>query len=214
MVVGVDGVDGAGKTTLVAGLVEAYRSLSIVATKPFGNPHDMAAEGSDRGATVSQVLYDFALNTAYGFDDVETQLALTVCARRHERVIVEQLRQQHGIVVTDRCALSAAAYSAAIDERMRALVDWTVCAIAIEDVVFWLDVDPDVAFARRVPKQFLRQPGPDVILGKGTEYQRAASREFRRLATEAGNVIRIDASKPADIVQHEVTSILNPLVGR
>ncbi len=215
VVVGVDGVDGAGKTTLVAALAETYGSrLSTVATKPFGSPHDVAVQQLGHSLSVGQVLYDLALDEAYSFDDVEMQLALTVCVRRHERRVVQRLRLQHELVLTDRSALSAAAYSAATDARIRAIVDWAVRPIAIEDVIFWLDVDADVAFARRTPKQFVTHAGSDKILAKGPEYQQRASQEFERLAFEHDNVIRINASKSADAVRRQVVSILDPMVAR
>lgn len=163
---------------------------------------------------MGQVLCDLALNATYRFDDVERQLALTVCVRRHERIVVPALRAHHELVLTDRSVLSAAAYSAATGERLGTLVDWAVRAIAIEDVIFWLDVDPATAFARRRRKDFATREGSDTVFSKGIEYQQQASLEFGRLALENDNVIRIDASKSAEAVWRDVVSILNPMVLR
>ena len=150
----VDGVDGAGKSTLVAGLLSwASPVLTTVVTKPFGSPHDTVVRTFE-GLTVGQLLYDLALNRRYDFDEIERQLALLICVRRHERLILEPLRRTHELVLSDRSSMAAAAYAAASDERIADLVQWAVSPLACEDIILWLDVDPRTAFERRAAKRF------------------------------------------------------------
>jgi thymidylate kinase len=213
LVIGVDGVDGSGKTTLVAGLLAEFGPrLATVATKPFGSVHDLRVATLPGAPTVGQVLYDFALNDTFGFDAVETQLALTICIRRHERAILGKLRAENRLVLTDRSVMSAAAYGHVTDARMGELVAWAVEPLAAEDLVFWLDVEPAIAFERRTPKEFVLEAGTDTVGVRGVTYQRLAAERFARVVRDSDFFLRVDAAQDAEDVRTVVARAIDTLL--
>jgi dTMP kinase len=154
----IEGVDGAGKRTLTAGLRAVFEADGkSVAQLAFPRYHqsihaDIAAEAlhgghGDLAASVYAMATLFALDRAGALDEIA------------------RLRDSHDVVILDRYVASNAAYSAA---RLHQGVDG--------DVVAWVR---DLEFGR------LELPAPDwqVLLAVPTEL--AAERAQHRAATEA-----------------------------
>lgn len=158
MLIVIEGVDGAGKRTLTAGLrAEFEADGKSVAQLAFPRYHqsihaDIAAE---------------ALHGGHGdlADSVYAMATLFALDRAGARAEISRLCDAHDVVVLDRYVASNAAYSAA---RLHQDIDG--------DVVSWVR---DLEFGR------LELPAPDwqVLLAVPTEL--AAERAQHRAATEA-----------------------------
>lgn len=89
VVVKVDGIDGCGKSTLVERLrIELESQLQVATTREFGSIDDYLLDERRGSGTVSQVLYELALNPRLQFDDIERQLAMAVASRRQNRIVL------------------------------------------------------------------------------------------------------------------------------
>jgi len=191
----IEGTDAAGKAT-----VSAYLAAQLGATL-FSFP----AYGTPLGGDISKILRgDLALATRIGpghysiAADLQhaaamrlRQSAMTVNRLEVQPAIVEALGR--GPVVLDRWYASSMAYGAAegLDPAWVAAVSAT---LLVPDLTIWLDVDPEIAAARR-PARDLNEAD----LNK----QRRAREAYRRLHTGAApreSWGRVDASAPADLV--------------
>jgi dTMP kinase len=112
---------------------------------------------------------------------------------------VRPARDRRENVVCERFHASTYAYQAVAgglgEERVLALLD-DFAGEPQPDLVFWLDVAPELAAARRDGVGTPR----DRIESHGIEFQRRVAEGFRRFAARDDKTIVIDASGSADEV--------------
>lgn len=186
---GVEGVDGAGKSTVVravmSGLAEAGRAV-VVVREPGGTPvgeeiRSLLLHGSDMAPWTEALL--FAAQRA--------QLAATV---------VSPALAAGKTVVSDRTYYSSLAYQGGARElgidRVRAVNEAGLDGVVPELVaVLWLD--PETALAR--------QEGVDRISGAGGPFQARVADAYRRLAAdEPHRVVLIDADRPLEEIVADI----------
>lgn len=130
-----EGLDGAGKTSIAYRLIDEFRSMGYEAIYTY-EPYDSE--------------YVKALKSKYGsFRDAYLD-ALTYAADRliHYRGVIKPVLEKGGIVVCDRYYYSSVAYQSA----QGAEPEWvlTINKYAPDpDVAIYLDVEPEIGLRRR-----------------------------------------------------------------
>ncbi len=183
-----EGIDGSGKTKQLS-LLEDYltrNNYSVLVTKEFGSPHNFACEK----------LREFALNSAYGFDELAGQFMFAACSTQHsERVISPQI-DKYDFILSDRSVESNLAYCGALDHREFAhQLFFSDKRRIYPEKIIYLDVDPETSWPRisaREQEQF--EGGTDRIEAKGLTFQKKVRDEYERRITENPHYIVIDCN--------------------
>lgn len=186
--VALEGVEGAGKSTVAAALSERLRERGdtvVVVREPGGTP-------------VGEEIRRLLLHA----DDMSpwAEAALFAAARAElVRSVVYPALERGAVVISDRSYYSSLAYQGGgrglgIPE-VRALNEQVLGGIEPHLVVV-LRVDPEVGSSR--------ESELDRIGGEGLDFLRAVAHSYTRLAAEDPRVVVIDASLPVDTVTDEV----------
>jgi dTMP kinase len=192
VLISVEGVDGAGKTTLVAGLAAALDDV-VVLREPGG-------------AVVSERIRDVLTDPALDIDP-RTEALLYAAARA--QLVAERLRpllDAGRTVVLDRFVDSSLAYQGAARglgvEEVRALNAFGTGGLT-PDRTLLLRVDPDVARARISGRAAdrLEREGPDFFAAIAAAYDALA-------AAEPGRIVVIDAGQPPAAVLSDALAAL------
>jgi dTMP kinase len=194
----IEGCEGVGKSTLLAGLKKYLLEAGIDAEftrEPGGTP---VAE------KIRAVILD--ANNAEMTDKAELMLYAAARAQHTEEKILPKVKEGK-LVICDRYSDSTLAYQGyarGIDkELIRSLNKIAECGVKIDATIF-LDLDPE--------KGFLRKGGADKSdrLEKETlDFHKRVYGGFKEIAkAERERVISIDASKSASEVLEEVISQL------
>ena len=195
-----EGIDGAGKSTHIEGLANAFRAQGRAVTltrEPGGTP-------------LAETLRGLVLNEAM---DPLTEALLVFAARRdHLLTVIEPALARGDVVLCDRFTDATFAYQGGgrgFDlELLSILEQWVQAVPALEgknirqpDQTIWFALAPEVAAQRlagaRVPDRFEAQPGEffaRVALGYGQRAQAAPQR-----------FARIDANVSRDAVWQQIT---------
>ena len=194
----IDGVDGCGKTTQVARLIERLRMQGIDAIATF-----------EPGATeLGRRIRDLVLHGSDPVDPMAEAFLMAADRAQHVRETVRPALAAGRWVVSDRFVGSSLAYQGVarglgvevIEELNRAAVD------GVEpDVVIFLDVADEVLAARRAPRS------ADRIEGAGAAFLAAVVVGFRRLAADRGWAV-IDGAPDSDTVAAEVWAAVSSVV--
>lgn len=189
---GVEGVDGAGKSTVVQGVTARLREMGrqvVVVREPGGTEvgeqiRSLLLHGSEMAPWTEALL--FAAQRA--------QLAATV---------VGPALAAGKTVVSDRTYYSSLAYQGGARdlgiELVRSVNEAGLDGV-LPDLVVVLWLDPETALAR--------QDGVDRIGGAGARFQARVADAYRELAAgEPGRVVLIDADRP-------VEQVVSDIVGR
>ena len=201
-----EGIDGAGKSSHVEGLAEAFRAQGRAVTvtrEPGGTP-------------LAEKLRTLALNDPM---DPLTEALLMFAARRdHVLHVIEPALAGGDVVLCDRFTDATFAYQGGgrgFDlEVLRGLERWVQAVPALPagtlrqpHLTLWFDLAPEIAAARlagaRVPDKFESQPVEF--------FRRVAAGYAARMAADPGRFARIDADQPREGVWNDV---LAPLRGR
>lgn len=187
----VEGIDGSGKSTVAARVVEelARRGRKVVRTREPG--------GTPLGEKIRTLLLDAKNSEMVPF----TELFLYMASRAQlvDEVIRPSLARGMD-VVCDRYYYSTAAYQGAagrVGIPVVLAVAEKIAKFERPDLVALLDLDP--AVARR--REGIRD---DRVESKGLEYQKRVRAGFLRLAKRDRRVRIIDADRPADAVFEDV----------
>ncbi|MES2940855.1 MAG: dTMP kinase [Pseudomonadota bacterium] len=193
-----EGIDGAGKSTHIAGLAEALRGAgrSVVLTREPG------------GTPLSEQLRTLVLNEP--MDPLTEALLMFAARREHLLQVIEPALARGDTVLCDRFTDATFAYQGGgrgFDEQvLRTLESWVQAVPALSaglrqpDLTLWFDLAPEEAARRlagaRAPDKFEAQP---------VEFFRrvAAGYEARR-AAQPGRFARIDAGQSREDVWSEV----------
>lgn len=190
--IAIEGVEGSGKSTL-AGLLDAHLSESGIESVIVREPG---------GTALGEELRRLVLHSG----DVApwAEAALFAASRAQLAVeVIEPALAAGRWVVSDRSYYSSLAYQGGarglgIDTVRR--LNETVLDGVEPDVVFVLDVDPDVGFARELERDRMAEGGP--------EFQRSVADAYARIATVDPRVVVVDAASAPDEVLSTIVSRL------
>jgi dTMP kinase len=195
-----EGIDGAGKSTHIAGLAETFRNQGrqVTLTREPG------------GTALAEQLRDMVLNLAM---DPLTEALLIFAARRdHLKQVIEPALARGDVVLCDRFTDATFAYQGGgrgfdlnvlkqLEQWVQAQPDQT---LRQPDLTFWFALDPAIAAERlagaRVPDRFESQP---VAFFKQVHqgYEDRAQAQPQRFA-------RLDAAQTRHAVWQQITRVL------
>ncbi|MBS3786039.1 MAG: dTMP kinase [Gammaproteobacteria bacterium] len=195
----VEGVEGAGKTSAVAAIVEWIKTThgaQVVSTREPG------------GTALGEDLRSILLNhRAEGMSsDAELLLMFAARAEHLQRVIKPALVAGHW-VVCDRFTDASFAYQGGgrgLDlQRIDALAQWTHPDLA-PGLTLWLDVPVAIGLARAAGRS-----APDRFESeKQTFFDAVRNTYAQRQAAEPARIKRIDAEVSITEVQSQITQVL------
>ena len=193
-----EGIDGAGKSTHIAGLADAFRAQGRQVTltrEPGGTP-------------LAEKLRALVLNDA--MDPLCEALLMFAARRDHLQQVIEPALARGDVVLCDRFTDATFAYQGygrGFDVGvLRQLETWVQTRpeqpgqLRQPDLTVWFDLPPDVAAQRlasaRVPDRFESQPV--------AFFTRVAAGYAQRLAEQPNRFARIAANQPVDAVWRNV----------
>ncbi|PHM19383.1 MAG: dTMP kinase [Curvibacter sp. PD_MW3] len=194
-----EGIDGAGKSTHIEGLAQAFREQgrSVTLTREPG------------GTPLAEKLRSIVLNDAM---DAMTEALLVFAARRdHLQQLIEPALARGEVVLCDRFTDATFAYQGGgrgFDLAVLAQLERWVQTVAPAgapllrepDLTLWFDLDPAIAAQRlataRVPDKFEAQPVEF--------FRRVAAGYAQRLAAAPQRFARIKADQNIDAVWQDV----------
>jgi len=192
-----EGIDGAGKSTHIEGLAQAFRAAGRQVTltrEPGGTP-------------LAEKLRALVLNDAM---DAMTEALLVFAARRdHLQQCIEPALLRGEVVLCDRFTDATFAYQGGGRGFDLGLLDtletWVQArsdggGLRQPDLTVWFDLDPAIAAQRlagaRVPDKFEAQP---------VEFFRRVAQGYgQRLARDPQRFARIDAAQSREAVWQDV----------
>lgn len=194
-----EGIDGAGKSTHIEGLAEAFRAQGRVVTltrEPGGTP-------------LAEKLRVLVLNDAM---DAMTEALLVFAARRdHLQQLIEPALARGDVVLCDRFTDATFAYQGGgrgFDLKMLSILEQWVQAIRgpeadfvrQPDLTVWFDLAAEIAAQRlagaRTPDKFESQPVEF--------FQKVSDGYLKRLMASPGRFARIEADNTRDAVWLDV----------
>ena len=198
-----EGIDGAGKSTHIEALAQAFRDQQrqvVLTREPGGTP-------------LAEKLRSLVLNDPM---DPMTEALLVFAARRdHLHQVIEPALARGEVVLCDRFTDATFAYQGAgrgFDLHiLNVLEGWVQSvdlaeegAVRQPDLTIWFDLDPAIAASRlaqaRVPDKFEAQPVEF--------FRRVAQGYATRLAGDAKRFARIEADQSRDAVWQDVLQAL------
>lgn len=185
----IEGVDGAGKSTVAAAVVEEFRrrGREVVAVREPG--------GTDIGEEIRRLLL-------HGDEMAPWTEALLFAAQRAQlaAAVIRPALDRGATVVSDRTYFSSLAYQGGARglgvDKVRAVNEAGLDGV-VPDLVIVLWLDPDDALAR--------QQGVDRIGGEGGDFQSRVAATYQNLASaDPASVVIVDAGRPLDEVVTEI----------
>lgn len=192
----VEGIDGAGKSTHVAALVERLRRSGgpVLATREPG------------GTPLAETLRGLLLERA--MDPLSETLLVFAARRDHLKQSIEPALQRGETVVCDRFTDATFAYQGGgrgFDVRVLAELEQWVHGGLQPDLTLWFDLDAATAAARRAavrtPDRFERQDAGF--------FERVRRAYAQRCEASGGRIERIDASPSPDAVWQQIEAVLS-----
>ena len=183
----IEGIDGAGKSTLVTFLAERFRAVGreVVETREPG--------GSPGAEAIRRLLMDGEADRW----SAETEILLFTAARRdHVEKVITPALDRGAVVLCDRYLDSTRAYQGAGDQVRRHLIDALHrLAIGLDpELTLVLDLDPGLA-AHRLGARPVEDE--DRFERRGIAFQEALREEFLRIAeAEPERCVVIAADAP------------------
>src|SRR3954447_11398721 len=178
MLITVEGLDGAGKTTLIAGLA---RSLGAVVLREPG--------GVELSERIRALVADPAL-------DIDPRAEALLFAAARAQLVAEKLRDHEGLVILDRFIDSSLAYQGGGRELgVGAIQELNAFAAAglTPDRTLYLRIDPEQALARVSDHDRLEASGLEFFTRVAAAYDELA-------AAEPDRFVILDATQPPDAV--------------
>jgi dTMP kinase len=194
-----EGIDGAGKSSHVESLAQAFRAQGRAVTvtrEPGGTP-------------LAEKLRALALNDA--MDPLTEALVMFAARRDHLLQVIEPALARGDVVLCDRFTDATFAYQGhgrGFDLQVLAgLERWVQTVAALPagrlrqpDLTLWFDLAPEIAAERlagaRAPDKFESQPVEF--------FRRVASGYAARLAADPARFARLDADRPRETVWNAV----------
>jgi dTMP kinase len=209
----VEGVDGAGKSTLITGLQEQLLFDAYV-REPGGTPFAEWVGGVVRGYSVPwsppTTEHARAMQALLAVDDpwlrelpqlpaelqIEQELRLFLLARAD---IYAHVTEHHAAVLQDRGMLSTYAYQAQDQDTAVWLDHWAPQIWPRQpDITLLLDLDPRISLARVAARS-----GVDRIEARGITYFERVRERYLQEAERQSTVVIIDANQSPAAVLHD-----------
>ncbi|MDO9134621.1 dTMP kinase [Hydrogenophaga sp.] len=193
-----EGIDGAGKSTHIAGLAEAFRAQ--------GRTVELTREPG--GTPLAEKLRELVLNDP--MDPLCEALLMFAARRDHLQQVIEPALARGEVVLCDRFTDATFAYQGAgrgFDmEVLRQLERWVQALpeqggrLRQPDLTVWFDLPPTVAAERlagaRLPDRFESQPL--------AFFERVAAGYGDRLQQDPARFARVPSAQPKDAVWRDV----------
>jgi dTMP kinase len=198
-----EGIDGAGKSSHVQALADAFRGQgrSVTVTREPG------------GTALAEQLRALVLT---GSMDALTEALLMFAARRdHLLQVIEPALARGEVVLCDRFTDATFAYQghgrgfdlevlAGLERWVQAVPALPAGTVRQPDLTLWFDLAPEIAAGRlagaRAPAKFESEPVDF--------FRRVASGYAKRLAAEPSRFARIAADQPREAVWNDVLAAL------
>jgi len=193
----VEGLDGAGKTTII-GFIKEYlesKSLNAVYTREPG------------GTKIAEEIRQLALKNT---DDenvcADAELLLMYASRmQHVETLIKPNLANGNIVVSDRFYWSSIDYQGGGREigfaKINSLNE-TFLKDCEPDLIIYLDIEPAVGLVRACKVGI-----PDRIERAGLEFFDRTRVVFKKLVANSTNAYEIDASLSLDVIQKSINNI-------
>ena len=194
-----EGIDGAGKSTHITGLADAFKAAGRAVTltrEPGGTP-------------LAEKLRAMVLNDA--MDSLTESLLIFAARRDHLTTVILPALARGDVVLCDRFTDATFAYQGGgrgFDLTiLRTLEQWVQSAqegkLLQPDLTIWFDLDPQAAANRlagaRVPDKFEAQPVDF--------FSRVSQGYADRQQAEPNRFARVDAAQSREAVWREVLSV-------
>ncbi len=198
----IEGLEGSGKSTAISTLVKSLQQNDI----------KVETVREPGGTSIGETLRSILKNTEYKDRlDSRTELLILYAARVQlvEEVIKPALRQ--GIwIVADRFELSTFAYQGGgrgLDVQfIKRLSDFCLKDFK-PDLTLFLDIEPELGMERaRLRGEY------DRIEQESMDFFHRIHKTYQQLAKTTGNLKRIDASAPLEVVQQEIKVIMDDYI--
>ncbi|REE66521.1 dTMP kinase [Paenibacillus taihuensis] len=197
----IEGGEGAGKTTLINGIVEALqgRGRNVLSTREPG--------GSPIAELIRGVILD-KKNTAM---DARTEALLYAAARRQHLVeIVLPALDRGDVVICDRFVDSSLAYQGHARglgiAEVRSINDFAINGV-MPNLTIWMDISPEAGLARINSTKDREVNRLD--LEELAFHERVREGYRLLMGNEPDRIIRVNAEQTAENVLRDVLDIIN-----
>lgn len=201
----IEGLDGSGKTTVVAKIVKylSYHNINNVVTT-----HDPG--GTPISDTLRLLIQHKSLNESVSYF---SELLMIYAARSQllENIIKPSLAQGYW-VISDRYDLSSHAYQGGgrkIDKLLLNMLSQKITNNLFPDLIFYLDVLPEIGLSRIKNKRKL-----DRIEEEPLSFFNNVRDYYQKLASFQSNIITIDANQDLKTVFTSVYKHLDSWLSR
>jgi dTMP kinase len=187
-----EGIDGAGKSTLQQRLAEWCRARGFVCTtsrEPTHGPHGRALRESARTGRLSLA---------------EEMQLFEKDRAEHAAALIRPALDQGEVVILDRYYFSTAAYQGARGADPAEIIARNERFAPVPDLVLLLDLDPAAGTGRILRRDQTLDNFEEL------EYQRAVRRIF--LSIDRSYIHRLDAARPAEAVFADARALLEELL--
>ncbi len=194
-----EGIDGAGKSTHIAALAEAFRAQD----------RDVTLTREPGGTPLAEKLRELVLNDA--MDPLCEALLMFAARRDHLRQVIEPALARGEVVLCDRFTDATFAYQGSGRgfelAVLRQLEQWVQArpdadGLRQPDLTVWFDLPPEVAARRladaRSPDRFEAQPA--------AFFERVAQGYAQRLSESPARFARVASDQDRDAVWRSVRS--------
>ncbi|TWO68094.1 dTMP kinase [Caenimonas sedimenti] len=196
-----EGIDGAGKSTHIEALAQAFRDAGrvvVLTREPGGTP-------------LAERLRGLALNEA--MDPLTEALVMFAARRDHLLLVIEPALARGDVVLCDRFTDATFAYQgggrgfdidvlATLERWVQTVPAKAPPALRQPDLTLWFDLAPAIAAERlagaRLPDKFESQPQ--------AFFENVAGGYAARMAADPGRFARIDAALERDAVRAAVVA--------
>jgi len=191
-----EGIDGAGKSTQIAAVVDGLRQRG----------HEVVQSREPGGTPLSEKLRELVLHETM---NLETEALLMFAARReHLSLVIEPALTRGAWVVCDRFTDATYAYQVGgrglSDEKFRMLETWVHPHLQ-PDLTFLFDVEPAVA-AQRIAQG--RADTDRFEREQRDFFERVRAAYLRRAEESGGRIAVIDAARAPAAVTADVLNVL------
>jgi len=209
----IEGVDGAGKGTLISALKEYFEknSKKYIETREPGSRH----------VELCSFTRSLALDAAYSLNKDEREKALLMDRSLHlNNFLMPTIRtEKFDIILQDRGLLSSLAYAQSNGESLKEIADKNqeifdahkLSIYEFYDCLIYLDIDPNIALnrAKSAKKEFEKG---DIIEQEGVQRQIRTREKFKETVIKFKNAHLIDVNnKNPEEVFTQVKNIIDKL---
>lgn len=195
MFISLEGIDGAGKTSLIDHLLNHFNQVKIVCVREPG--------GTEISEKIRELILD--VKNAGILPKTEALLYATARSQLVEEVIRPALKEGH-IVIADRYIDSTIAYQGfarGLDVEFLQELNYLATAGLKPDLTLLLDVDPLIAKGRKTAEQ------PDRLEKEGIKFQQKVRQGYLHIAHLEPNRVKVlDASLTRDEVASQAIRLV------